>query len=47
MAMANSTPAHGIALDTRGEKPLLLICDRANHRLQHFDLDSELLAVII
>jgi len=32
---------HGIALDTRGEKPLLLVCDRANHRLQHFDLDEQ------
>ncbi len=30
---------HGLCLDTRGEKPLLLIADRANHRLQHFDLD--------
>lgn len=29
---------HGIALDTRGEKPLLLICDRENRRLVHFDL---------
>jgi hypothetical protein len=37
---------HGIALDTRGEKPLLLICDRANHRLQHFDLDGNFVAVI-
>ncbi len=37
---------HGIALDTRGEKPLLLICDRANHRLQHFDLDGKFVAVI-
>jgi DNA-binding beta-propeller fold protein YncE len=30
---------HGLCVDTRGEKPLLLIADRANHRLQHFDLD--------
>lgn len=29
---------HGIALDTRGEEPLLLICDRENRRLVHFDL---------
>ena len=35
---------HGIALDTRGEKPLLLVCDRANHRLQHFDLDGNFVA---
>ncbi len=31
--------SHGLCLDTRGEKPLLLIADRANHRLQHFDLE--------
>jgi hypothetical protein len=37
---------HGIALDTRGPKPLLLVCDRANHRLQHFDLDGNFVAVI-
>ena len=37
---------HGIALDTRGEKPLLLVCDRENHRLQHFDLDGKFVAVI-
>jgi hypothetical protein len=37
---------HGIALDTRGPKPLLLICDRANRRLQHFDLDGNFVAVI-
>jgi sugar lactone lactonase YvrE len=37
---------HGIALDTRGEKPLLLVCDRANRRLQHFDLEGNFVAVI-
>jgi sugar lactone lactonase YvrE len=37
---------HGIALDTRGPKPLLLICDRENHRLQHFDLDGNFVAVV-
>ena len=37
---------HGISLDTRGPKPLLLIADRANHRLQHFDLDGNFVAVI-
>lgn len=37
---------HGIALDTRGEKPLLLVCDRENKRLQHFDLDGDFIAVI-
>lgn len=37
---------HGIAIDNRGPKPLLLICDRANRRLQHFDLDGNFVAVI-
>ncbi|MHA3771012.1 6-bladed beta-propeller [Verrucomicrobiota bacterium sgz303538] len=37
---------HGIALDTRGEKPLLLVCDRENRRLQHFDLDGNFVAVV-
>lgn len=37
---------HGIALDKRGEKPLLMVCDRENKRLQHFDLDGNFVAVI-
>jgi hypothetical protein len=37
---------HGIALDTRGPKPLLLVCDRENRRLQHFDLEGKFVAVI-
>lgn len=37
---------HGIALDTRSGKPLLLVCDRENRRLQHFDLDGNFVAVI-
>ena len=37
---------HGIGLDKRGEKPLLLVCDRANRRLQHFDLDGKFVAVV-
>lgn len=36
---------HGIALDTRGPKPLLLICDRENRRLQYFDLDGNFVSV--
>ena len=40
-----STP-HGLALDTRSGMPLLLVCDRANRRLQHFDLDGNFVAVI-
>lgn len=37
---------HGITLDTRSGKPLLLVCDRENRRLQHFDLDGNFVAVI-
>lgn len=37
---------HGIALDTRGPKPLLYICDRESSRLQHFDLDGNFVDVI-
>ena len=35
-----NTP-HGLWLDRRGEQPLLLVCDRENHRLQWFTLDGE------
>lgn len=31
---------HGLWLDDRGPRPLLLVCDRENHRLQWFDLDG-------
>lgn len=37
---------HGISLDTRSGKPLLLISDRANGRLQHFDLEGNPVDVI-
>lgn len=37
---------HGIALDKRGGKNLLLIADRENRRLQHFDLDGKFVAVV-
>ncbi len=36
---------HGLAIDKRGEKPLLLVCDRANKRLQHFDLEGNFVDV--
>lgn len=35
---------HGLVVDLRGPKPLLLICDRENRRLQHFDLDGKFVA---
>jgi DNA-binding beta-propeller fold protein YncE len=37
---------HGIVLDPRGPKPLLMICDRAHDRLQHFDLDGNFVAIL-
>jgi DNA-binding beta-propeller fold protein YncE len=37
---------HGLGLDTRSGKPLLLVCDRENLRLQHFDMDGNFVAVI-
>lgn len=36
---------HGMGLDPRGEKPLLLVCDRENRRLQHFDLEGNFVVV--
>lgn len=30
---------HGITLDSRSGQPLLLVCDRENRRLVHYDLD--------
>jgi outer membrane protein assembly factor BamB len=37
---------HGISLDTRGPKPLLLVSDRENNRLVHFDLDGKFAGVV-
>jgi DNA-binding beta-propeller fold protein YncE len=37
---------HGIALDTRGPKPLLLICNRNNNRVEYWDLDGNFVKVI-
>ncbi|MBT8484612.1 MAG: hypothetical protein HKO59_04040 [Phycisphaerales bacterium] len=31
---------HGLAIDTRGSTPRLLVCDRENRRLQRFELDG-------
>jgi hypothetical protein len=33
--------SHGLAIDTRYDQPLLLVCDRENFRLSHFDLDGK------
>lgn len=37
---------HGIALDTRQGKPLLLVCNRNNDRVEHWDLDGKFVGVI-
>jgi len=37
---------HGLAIDLRGGKPLLLVCDRENRRLVHFDLDGKFVATL-
>ncbi|HZQ48281.1 MAG TPA: 6-bladed beta-propeller, partial [Verrucomicrobiae bacterium] len=37
---------HGIALDTRLHKPLLLVCDRNNNRVEYWDLDGNFVKVI-
>lgn len=36
---------HGNWVDTRGDKPTIVICDRANARLQTFDLDGNYLSM--
>lgn len=33
--------SHGLALDVRYGQPLLMVCDRENRRLCHFDLDGK------
>jgi hypothetical protein len=37
---------HGMWIDTRGDKPSLIVADRENHRLQIFDLDGNLQKMI-
>ncbi len=37
---------HGIALDTRQSKPLLLVCNRNNNRVEYWDLDGNFIKVI-
>lgn len=38
--------SHGLAVDTRYDQPLLLICDRENRRLCHFDFDGKYVATV-
>ena len=37
---------HGIALDTRGRKPLLFVCNRNDNRVEYWDLDGNFVKVI-
>ena len=37
---------HGIALDMRQDKPLLLVCNRNNNRVEYWDLDGNFVKVI-
>ena len=37
---------HGISLDTRLGKPLLLVCNRNNNRVEYWDLDGNFVRVI-
>lgn len=37
---------HGLALDTRGAQPLLLVANRNNNRVEHWDLDGNFVRVI-
>lgn len=38
--------SHGLTLDTRYDQPLLLVCDRENRRLCHFDLNGKYVATV-
>jgi len=37
---------HGMSVDTRYDQPLLLICDRENRRLCHFDFDGKFVRTV-
>jgi hypothetical protein len=37
---------HGLMIDTRGETPTLLVCDRENNRLQIFSLDGKSIGIV-
>ena len=38
--------SHGLAVDKRYDQPLLLVCDRENRRLCHFDFDGKYVRTI-
>lgn len=37
---------HGLAMDTRGPMPLLFVCNRESGRVEHWDLDGNLVKVL-
>jgi hypothetical protein len=37
---------HGLAVDMRFDQPLLLVCDRENRRLCHFDFDGKFVRTV-
>jgi hypothetical protein len=37
---------HGLAVDTRGPKPLLIVCNRESGRVEHWDTDGNLVKVL-
>lgn len=39
-----SSTCHGLTLDTRGKQPLLMVVDRENLRLSHYDLEGKFVA---
>jgi hypothetical protein len=38
--------SHGLAVDNRYDQPLLLVCDRENRRLCHFDFDGKFVRTV-
>lgn len=38
--------SHGLAVDTRYGQPLLMVCDRENRRLCHFDFDGKFVRTV-
>jgi hypothetical protein len=38
--------SHGLAVDTRYDQPYLLVCDRENRRLCHFDFDGKFVRTV-
>ena len=36
---------HGLAIDTSGKEPMLIVCDRENRRLQRFNMDGDFVDV--